>query len=270
MSFDEGTLGSDVTETLISQVYLGSGYYKETYSILGSDYADEMEIVYYDGYYGVSVETLTAGNGGRVALYVGDLDASIEDFLDGLPSLLSGADRVYGASYSDRLLGFSGSDVMLGNGGNDSIYGFSGNDRISGGRGADLTKGGGGDDVIRGGAGSDRLVGQAGNDRLYGQAGNDTIKGGGSSDLIKGGKGDDLLFGNGGRDTFVFAKNDGTDRIRNFRAEKDLIRLKGADDASDFQVRQVGDDVRVKYGSTTIIVEDTDLGFFLGEDPFVF
>lgn len=114
--------------------------------------------------------------------------------------------------------GGSAGDTLIGNGSKNKMLGQGGND---------LLKGGGKIDTIKGGLGNDTLNGQNGNDKLFGNGGNDTIKGGAGKDRIDGGFGDDTIFSQGGADTIIFAKNGGTDVIRDFADNVDTLKLKG-------------------------------------------
>jgi Ca2+-binding RTX toxin-like protein len=176
---------------------------------------------------------------------------------------LSGDDRLFGGSGNDRLFGSNGNDRLFGGNGNDRSFGGNGNDGLFGGNGNDGLFGGGGSDRLIGGDGNDRLVGDSGNDsliggndndsllgdigndRLVGGNGNDRLIGGDGSDRLLGGNGDDsLLGGNGndfldggrgnnslaggaGSDAFVLGRGSGSDIIRDFQIDEDLITLRG-------------------------------------------
>lgn len=87
----------------------------------------------------------------------------------------------------------------------------------TGGFGNDTLTGTEGNDVLNGGFGRDTLIGHAGNDRLEGGLGNDTLIGGINNDTLYGG------FGN---DTYIYAKGDGTDRIKDIGG-KDTLKIQG-------------------------------------------
>lgn len=79
-----------------------------------------------------------------------------------------------------------------------------------------------------GGNGNDTLIGNNGNDLLDGGNGADVLDGGASDDLLRGGRGNDRVTGGSGADTFVIAKNSGTDTFSDFHvAEGDKIGLSG-------------------------------------------
>lgn len=102
------------------------------------------------------------------------------------------------------------------------------------GAGRDEFFGGVARDVLYGGNGADLLFGQKGNDKLVGQKRNDTLKGGAHRDLLKGGADDDGLEGGGGKDRlvggkgadrFIFGPKHGSDKVRDFELEVDLVYL---------------------------------------------
>jgi len=155
----------------------------------------------------------------------------------------------FGTSASQSLSSNDGSDAQLfGEAGDDTLTSGSGDDTLVGGIGDDLSSGGAGrdvlfdpfgDDILQGGAGEDNIYSPDGQNRLLGGFGNDALRGGisndfldggagndaliadletGSSlwfgdDTLNGGAGDDLLEGGAGQDVFIFAANQGNDRI---------------------------------------------------------
>lgn len=149
----------------------------------------------------------------------------------------SGDDTIGGGAGDDELRGGNGDDLMFGGPGDDELYGGEGKDIVWAGPGNDLVRGGNGDDLVGGGLGNDEIHGGAGHDTLFGGAGADTLfgdkgkdelYGGAGQDRIIGGPGNDFLSGGADADTFVFAKGDGKDVIRDFdAAEGDRIDLGG-------------------------------------------
>ncbi|MEE1654601.1 calcium-binding protein [Microvirga sp. CF3062] len=120
-------------------------------------------------------------------------------------------DLVSGAARGDQFdvvsLGTRGADNLKAVQSGDAYY-FNagmGNDRVTGGRDDDF------------------LVGGAGNDSLDGGRGDDTFIGGGGNDVLTGGVGDDVFIFNA---PFDPAAN--VDRIRDFRASDDTLRLDNA------------------------------------------
>ncbi len=146
-----------------------------------------------------------------------------------------GDDTIWGAPGDDTFKGGAGHDLIYagggrnhvsGDGGNDTIYGGSGNETLRGGAGHDLIFCGAGDDLIYGGTGNDTVHGGPGNDRLWGGAGDDALYGGDGDDLLIAGRGRDHLWGGAGADTFVFGRDQSTNRIFDFSIEDgDRLRL---------------------------------------------
>lgn len=131
-----------------------------------------------------------------------------------------------------------------------------------------------GDDALEGFAGNDWLQGGRGNDRLLGGTGNDTLEGGRGNDVVTDGAGQDVLNGGSGADVFVLSFDEDTDRIESFEQGQDLIDVSdwGATSFNALDIRQTGwDDVTVRFGSETLIVDDANnlFWFDLGETDFV-
>jgi hypothetical protein len=198
-----------------------------------------------------------------------------------------GSDRLHGDDGSDRLDGGTGADLMWGGRGNDVYLVDDRRDRISESRnqGTDTVKssvsyslsgthaerlylegtadlnatgntlanrisGNAGRNVLKGGDGNDVLKGYGGDDRLYGGAG---------SDNLNGGAGGDRLYGGAGPDVFVFEKNGGRDRIKDFRSGEDRIDLRAwahVDQLSDLKMTQSGHHVVIHHGANTVVVEN--------------
>ncbi len=203
---------------------------------IGGDYGDTIT--------GTSVANKLFGSHGADVLDGG----AGNDVLDGGTGndVLKGADDndvVKGAQGNDLLFGGNGNDLIFGGSGVDKLYGGSGFDKIFGGDNNDIANGGADNDIINTGGGNDLVFGQSGNDlvflqagndkafagdgndKIFGGDGNDTINlgaghdeafGGAGIDLIIGATGNDTLSGGGERDTFVFAANQGIDRITDF------------------------------------------------------
>ena len=159
-----------------------------------------------------------------------------------------GATVVRGLSARVDISGEDGGQDLL------TIAAGGGHDRISATLLTDdgmrlAVRGGAGNDVIRGGDGRDNLSGDSGRDDLFGSLGNDELTGGAAADR------------------FIFAGQNGTDRITDFTNGVDTIRLQGygsalnsfADLAGD--IVQVGADVHIRLGSNVsgagrIVIED--------------
>ncbi|MEB3231650.1 MAG: hypothetical protein VKJ64_11625 [Leptolyngbyaceae bacterium] len=118
-------------------------------------------------------------------------------------------ETIKGNGDKNKLKGGNKDDILLGKGGNDQLLGNKGNDQLDG------------------GGGNDKLDGSNGQDRLEGKNGDDKLIGKGGKDILVGGKGDDQLQGGGGKDLFTFTKiKDGTDTIKDFSVNEDLIDLR--------------------------------------------
>ncbi len=199
-----------------------------------------------------------------------------------------GADRLQGNGGDDQIWGGGGADTILGGDGNDRIWAGAhsdfanrgrGNDRIWGGTGNDHLRGGSGNDILRGEGGNDRLHGESGNDLLIGGDGRDRLDGGNGSDILQGGAGNDILIagkgndvstGGSGADLFVFARAEGFNRITDFQDGIDTIRItSGALGFGALNIRRDGDDVRVGWSQTAVVLEDVALAE-LGRDDFIF
>ncbi|HEY9624977.1 MAG TPA: hypothetical protein V6C78_31920 [Crinalium sp.] len=133
---------------------------------------------------------------------------------------------------------FSGDDLLQGTLQRDAIRGFTGND------------------TILGLAGNDRLLGDAGNDRLVGGAGRDILSGGIGSDILDGETGNDVITSGGGRDRILLRRNQGLDRVTDFRNNQDKIDLTGVS-FGQLTLRQQGNDVVIKLrGTNVLLIED--------------
>lgn len=135
---------------------------------------------------------------------------------------------------------------------------FRGPDTIDGSEFGDALRGYAGNDLIHGLAGNDLLIGDVGDDRILGGLGSDRLNGGAGNDYLNGNKGNDQLLGRAGADRFAFALHGGSDRILDFEDGVDRIEItSGAERFSDLRLAQVGDDVRVAFADTVVLVEDT-------------
>ncbi|WP_158967395.1 M10 family metallopeptidase [Chachezhania sediminis] len=147
----------------------------------------------------------------------------------------------------ENAIGGSGDDRLIGNGLDNRMSGKGGND---------VLKGGGGGDKLLGGAGRDTLLGNGGTDKLLGGGSRDKLKGGAGADVLNGQKGNDVLIGGGGGDMFLFARNGGRDRIKDFQDDVDTIRISklGGLDAVLDKARQVDDDVHFDFGGNGALI----------------
>lgn len=203
---------------------------------IGGDFADTIT--------GTSVANTLIGSRGADVLD-GRAGNDVLDGGTGNDILKGGAnnDIVKGEGGNDLIFGGDGNDLIFGGVGTDKLYGGAGFDKIYGGDNNDIANGGGNNDIINTGNGNDLVFGQSGNDLVFLQAGNDKVFGGGGNDkvfggdgndeinlgagndeayggsgidLITGAAGNDILSGGGQTDIFVFAANQGTDRITDF------------------------------------------------------
>lgn len=182
----------------------------------------------------------------------------------------AGNNTLKGGGGDDTLDGKGGNDLLKGKGGDDTLKGGTGDDVLKGGAGKDVLNGGAGKDVLKGEAGNDVLDGGAARDVLFGGGGNDRLKGGGGNDVIRGQSGNDILFGNGGNDRFIFNGSDGTDHLKDFDVGHDKLKFLGASNLNDLGFERSGSDVKVTYGNTVVIVEDTTIAEINDVDNFLF
>jgi Ca2+-binding RTX toxin-like protein len=139
---------------------------------------------------------------------------------------------------------YRGSDRILLSRFDDFFEGMRGNDRLQGARGDDTLAGNNGDDSLAGGrSGADRLIGGAGDDRLSGGA-------------------------NVGQDIFVFRDLGDSDTITDFVDGRDRIELQNTG-SGQVTVQQVGDDVRIRFGVSEIMVLNERASDFSNAD-FIF
>ncbi len=135
------------------------------------------------------------------------------------------SDNITGTNGKNIISGLAGNDTLKGGGGNDVLDGGANNDTLKGGNGKDTLGGGSGKDLLKGNKGNDQLFGGSGKDNLQGGDGKDVLKGGSGNDKLSGGKQNDTLYGGGGKDKFVFAKDFGKDRIKDFSDNTDTLLL---------------------------------------------
>jgi VCBS repeat-containing protein len=116
------------------------------------------------------------------------------------------------------------------------------------------------------------------NDMTIGTDVNDLLNAGGGDDLLLGLAGDDTLTGGTGNDKFVFSLGSGNDIISDFVAgtnTDDVIELRGFGVAFDSfaEIRaastQVGTDVFINLGTTTITLQDVNLANISVDDFFI-
>ena len=119
--------------------------------------------------------------------------------------------------------------------------------------------------MLDGGNGDDKLYGSYGNDKLIGGIGNDQLFGDSGNDILIGGIGNDHITGGDGSDKFCINSVSGVDFIKDYTSGEDKIKLLGGLTEDDLNIRQAGDDVRIRYDDNLLaIVQDTliaDLNF---------
>lgn len=153
-----------------------------------------------------------SGSESIVSMFAGRIDIANTGLISGDILFGDGADS-YCARHAGAVAG-----RVLGGGGSDKLTGAGATDIFDGGDGADL---------LDGGRSGDMLLGQAGDDTLLGGWGRDFLDGGADADVLDGQQGDDRLTGGAGADIFVFGGGAGQDRVSDFEAGSDLLRLTG-------------------------------------------
>ncbi|WP_017998579.1 calcium-binding protein [Paracoccus sp. N5] len=247
-----------------------------------------------------TAQIIGGGQGTDTLLSIENVNGSaFADVLTG-----NGAGNVlFGAAGNDLLVGGAGNDVLNGGLGVDTagyggasagvavnlaltaaqfIGGGQGTDRLSsienvnGSNFADRLLGNAANNVLNGAGGNDRLEGQGGNDTLNGGIGADTLLGGFGNDVLNGAAGNDLLNGGAGADAFVFAVNNGADRIADWQDGIDRIRIVSGswqgeryDSFDDLDIRQTAAGAEVSFGGTTITLAGVQAGV-LNAGDFVF
>jgi Ca2+-binding RTX toxin-like protein len=118
-------------------------------------------------------------------------------------------------------------------------------------------------------AGNDSIWGGYEAETLSGGGGDDVIDGRNGNDVLTGGTGNDLLYGSGGNDTYVFARGDGIDTVREYIdgfsgwGGTDTIQFAAGVAPADVAVSQADggrDLVLTISGTTDKIVIDGGLG----------
>lgn len=119
-------------------------------------------------------------------------------------------------------------------------------------------------DWFDGKAGNDNLNGGDGNDTLYGNSGADTLIGGAGDDRLDGGSGNDRYTGGAGSDRFVFRNTGDRDTITGWQDGFDKIELTGW--SGTIRKIQVGNDVQLSFGTSIILLKNTDSSDITGSD----
>ncbi|MEM9063573.1 MAG: M10 family metallopeptidase C-terminal domain-containing protein [Pseudomonadota bacterium] len=196
-------------------------------------------------------------------------------------------DVILGSAGRNIILAGAGDDIVNTNGGNDVVHGEEGEDQLIGsnaaetfygGEGADVVDGGGGNDWIRytdatagvsvslldgegfDGAATDQLInleflwGSDFDDDLAGDDGVNMIRGGAGDDTITGHGGNDILQGYDGADQFVFAVDDGIDRINAFDLTADRIRFVDVTGFGDLVISDFRGSASITYDTGDVVL----------------
>ncbi|MEJ2685786.1 MAG: calcium-binding protein [Gammaproteobacteria bacterium] len=193
-----------------------------------------------------------------------------------------GDDRLQGGSVTegvwtwDALHGGAGDDALVAGAKSAMLWGEAGDDTLTGGSAWNALWGGDGNDRLEAGAGTTYMDAGAGNDRVEGVSGSQWIFGGSGDDRLHGGEGVDQLTGGVGNDTYVFARGDGRDTVRDMAVDAgasstDRVRF-GDGIAADqlwFERQDVNLEVSVLGSSDAITVQDWYAGSDHRVDAFV-
>lgn len=171
-------------------------------TLLGGTGSDRL-----DGGTGVDSMVGGSGNDTYVVDAAGDVVSETGTLATEIDTVLSSVSRTLGANLERLTLTGSAATNGAGNALANTVTGNNAANRLSGLGGNDTLSGGIGNDTLDGGSGNDVLRGQDGNDQLIGGVGNDT------------------LTGSTGRDLFVFTSKVGTDRVTDFSAVDDTLRI---------------------------------------------
>ena len=291
----ERVLGSDFNDTIIgdanNNMLVGAS---GNDTVIGNGGDDRLEG-------GEGADVIDGGAGTRdTAVYTNstaivhiDLAAGTATGGEAEGDTLIAVERLWGSAFDDNLTGDALDNMLRGDAGDDTLSGGDGDDLMRGDEGADIIDGGAGTDsatyfqsdaavtinlasgLASGGhATGDQLSniedvqGSRFDDTLTGDAGTNFLHGNGGDDILRGGAGRDFLQGDAGADTFVFAANDGNDRIQDFEDGVDTIQMIGLG-FGDLTIASHELGASVDYGSGCIVLLDvaaTDLA----EDDFLF
>ena len=156
------------------------------------------------------------------------------------------ANEIHTGRGNDRIYAESGEDIVFAGGGADTVFGGAHSDEIFGQADDDQLAGGGGNDRIIGGGGSDIIVGEIGSDYLNGSVGDDWIHGGAQNDILVGGE---------GADTFVFDARSGSDVIRDFEYQTDVLKFYGIS-MSELSITTYQDSTQITYGGNKLTLRE--------------
>jgi serralysin len=250
-------VGNTLDNTLI-----GNNANNQLYGLAGNDVLDG----------GLGVDTLIGGTGNDVYYVDTATDVVIENFGEGIDTVVSSISYTLGDNLDNLLL--IGSDAVngVGNSLNNSLTGNAANNILSGLAGNDALSGGAGNDTLLGGSGNDLLVGGDGNDRLDGYATTGTEY--------------DTLAGGAGVDTFILGgswgvsyQGNGYALITDWNSSSDYIEARGSASQytfrfGDFGIGGSASDTAIYYtgngGSDLIaLVQDSNNVSFTRDFRFV-
>lgn len=117
---------------------------------------------------------------------------------------------------------------------------------------------------------ADRLVGNQEGNVLRGGGGKDSLFGMDGDDTLIGGKGNDVLTGGWGADVFRFARGHGDDVITDFEIGMDVLQFGNASRLRDISFVAQGDDVLLRVGDGTVLVQNVALDDLRDADNFLF
>jgi Ca2+-binding RTX toxin-like protein len=129
-------------------------------------------------------DTLAGGDGNDSYVVDGVEDVVIENFGEGIDTVISAVTRALGANQEYLVLTGSGNFNGSGNELANRIDGNGGNNQLQGGAGDDSLYGGGGNDLLAGGTGTDSLDGGAGNDSFQVDDAGDIVTDGSGNDTV--------------------------------------------------------------------------------------
>lgn len=123
---DGGVFDPGVTETLVSETYLGNGYYTAETNVQGSEIANSSFYLYFINNFGELVyERIEGYLNGSLSLSISNTATTELSLAQlGIEAFFQGDDKIIGNNFSDRIYGFSGDDLIDGQGGNDTAAYF--------------------------------------------------------------------------------------------------------------------------------------------------
>ena len=260
-NYSTASSGVRVNLSVTAAQNIGGGHGTDTLAnienVLGSNFSDVLVGNALNNVLGAGAGNDTLAGGGGNDVMSGGLGVDVVTYAAASAGIvvnlgLTSAQAIGGGQGSDTLLYI---ENVVGSGYSDRLIGNAVNN------------------LLTGGNGNDRLDGMNGNDSLAGDAGADSLLGGAGNDLLYGGTGNDALAGGAGADLFVFAVNNGADRIVDWQDGIDRIRiLSGSwqgtryDSFDDLSIRQTTAGAEVSFGGTTITLSGIQAGVLNAAD----